>query len=147
MPKPTVGPKTILGPASLMDGVKRNVAMTTLNTSNTGAFNRVVFRAPPSGARITYVGYTGNVAMYKDVTGTWISSVKNVSTTATLSAQAASLSDQTLTASSFKEIPVNNGNSTLGAGAVLQLQMTVSGAPQTLSNAMCVVEWEPVSAD
>jgi hypothetical protein len=136
MPKPTIGPKTLIGPASLMDGNKRRIVQTTLNTSNTGAFSRVVFRAPDSGAKVTYVGVNGQVALYKDISGNWIFNAKNVSTTATLNAQAASLSDQSFSATSFKSIPVNNGNSTLGAGAVLQLQLTVSVAPQTQHNAL-----------
>ena len=147
MPKPTTGPKTLVGPASLLEGSKRNVNVMTLNTSNTGAFNRVIFRAPPAGAQITYVGINNPVAMYNNVANQWIFNAKNVSTAATLNAQAASLNNQTVAATGWKEIPVNNGNSTLEAGAVLQLQMTVSGAPQTLANAAVSVEWMPLGGE
>lgn len=153
MPKPTTGPKTIVSPTSLMSGAKRNHEIVTLNTSNTGAFNRTVFRAPPSGARISYVGINNHTEMYhaSNEQDTWIFNLKNLTTgtsaNVTLNAAAVSLSGQTLAATSFKEIPVANGNSTLGAGSVLQLQLTVSGTPQTLANAICYVEWTPVDGN
>jgi len=153
MPKPTTGPKTLVSPSSLMTGAKRDSETVTINTSNTGAFNRTVFRAPPSGARITYVGVNNHTEMYhaSNEADTWIFTLKNRSTSTssnvTLNAQAVSLSGQTLAATSFKEIPVNNGNSTLGAGDVLQLQLTVSGTPQTLADSICYIEWTPVDAD
>ena len=145
MAKPTISQKDIVSSRSFTSNAKREVQFTTLNTSNTGAFNRVIFRAPSTKARITYVGVTNHVAMYKEGNATWIFNAKNVSTAATLNAQAASMSDQTLTATGFKEIPVNNGNSTLLAGASLRLEMTVTGVPQTLSNASVQVEWEPIN--
>ena len=145
MAKPTLTQKDIVSSRSFTSNAKREVQFTTINTSNTGAFNRVIFRAPSTKARITYVGVSNHVAMYKDVSGNWIFNVKNVSTAATLNVNAASLNNQTIAATAFKEIPVNNGNSTLLAGASLQLQLTVSGAPQTLSNASVQVEWEPIN--
>lgn len=144
MAKPTLSKKEVISSRSFTADSKRGVQFTTLNTSNTGAFNRVIFRAPSTKARVTYVGITNHVAMYKDVSGNWIFNVKNVSTAATLNAQAASLNNQTIAATAFKEIPVNNGNSTLDAGASLRLELTVSGAPQTLNNASVQVEWEPI---
>ncbi len=145
MAKPTLTQKDIVSSRSFTPNAKREVIYTTLNTSNTGAFNRVIFRAPSTKARITYVGVASHAALYKKVNANWIFNVKNVSTAATLNAQAASMNNQTLTATGFKEIPVNNGNSTLLPGASLILAMTVSGAPQTLHNASIQVEWEPIN--
>ena len=147
--KPTLGPKTTIGPASLMSGVKREVSVVSLNsTSHKAAFSRNVLRAPASGAKIRYVGITNHVEMYHaaNEADTWIFTVANASKGVDLNAQAASLSNQTLASTGFKSIPVNNGNSTLSAGDVLQIQLSVSGAPQSMSDAMCIVEWDPVSA-
>ena len=143
--KPTFGTRENI-PGRRIQG-QRNLTVTSLYNSggkNRHAFNQNVLRAPPGGAKITYIGIgNSTAAMYHAAAeaDTWIFKVANVSTSGDMSLNNPSLSNQTLAATSFKEIPVNKGNDTLNAGALLQAQLTVSGAPQTLANPVMVIEW------
>ncbi|MBT3193746.1 MAG: hypothetical protein HN341_14460 [Verrucomicrobia bacterium] len=148
MAKYTQNPgKETISQRSLKSGAKRQLTVVTLGGTNTGAFNKMVFRSPASKARVLGVKISNHAAMYHAAAeaDTWIFNLVNTSTAATLNSVAVSLSGQTLAATSFKTIAVDNGNSTLGAQAGLQLKLTVSGAPQTLSNSSVFIEWTPTS--
>ena len=136
-----------VAPLSLLDGARREMQVVTLNVSNTGAFNRTLVRFPTK-AQVTAVRFANSAeALYHAAAeaDTWIFNLVNASTAATLNAVAASMSGQTLAATSYKVIPVDNGQATFNAGGVLQLQLSVSGAPQTLDVAQCEVEWVPLA--
>jgi len=170
MAKPTHGPKeniagqrlipnsvlepalgaSVVGPTAVADSISRQLQVVTLYNSGDGlsaAVNKVVFRAPPSGAQLTYVGFIPGTQQYHAgaEADTWTFELVNKSTAATLSAQTPSLSNQTLAATSAKSIPLNNNNSTLNAGAILEFQLGVSGTPVTLTTPILMVEWQPVN--
>ena len=150
MPKPTHGPKENIAAARVFE--QENVSVVALNYSGggiTGAANRIVWKAPANKkAKITYIGVNNNVAMYHAAAeaDTWTMVVQNKSTAGAMSAQTPSLSNQTLAATSFKSIPLNNGNSTVNAGGVLEFQLGVSGAPQTMDDVTVVINWSPLSS-
>ncbi|MBU1374301.1 MAG: hypothetical protein KKG25_16365 [Bacteroidetes bacterium] len=162
MAKPTFGPKEIFPGAQLISGtvpiaagataMRRNLEVVTLYASQTvAAKNFNIFRAPPSKARLTYVGVNCGAAIYRQATyiDGWklVLINKSVSSTggsATMSRNTPSLIGQTLAATSFKSLPINWGNGTLLPGQVLQLQLSVSGTPQTLNDVMVAIEWLPV---
>ena len=148
MGRSTLNPaRELVSQKSLQSGAKRQLERVTLNTSNTGAFSRMLMRGPDSKAQVTYVGVNNPTQIYHaaGAVDAWIFDLINSTTGATLNSVAASLSGQTLAATAFKSIPVDNGNSTLKSGDGLQLQLTVSGVPQTLFNAQVQVEWVPLT--
>jgi len=142
------GPQIATNSAGLTQvptAIERQVTVTSCGLTPSSAQNYLVFRAPPSGAEITaaYVSpgsaqnHAGNEA------DTWIFSLKNKTTGNALHAQACSLSNQTLAATGFKTIPINNGAATLLAGEMLRLEASVSGSPDALNFPVCVIEWVP----
>jgi hypothetical protein len=147
--KPTFGTRENI-PGRRIQG-QRNLEVVTLYNSGDGvtaAFNQNIFRAPPGGAKITYIGVGNSAAtMYHAAAeaDTWKFVVANVSTAGNMSLNNPSLSNQTLAATSFKNIPINKGNATLNPGAVLQIQLTTSGAAQTMARPMVVIEWQALS--
>ena len=147
--KPTHGPKENNAGARVFS--QENVSVVALNYSGggvTGAKNRIIWQAPKNKrAKITYVGVNNNVAMYHAAAeaDTWTMVIQNKSTSGALSLNTPSLSNQTLAASGFKSIPTNGGNSTYDKGAVMELQLGVSGAPQTMDDVTVVIHWSPIS--
>jgi len=149
---PKMGADSV-GVTALADALQRNVEIVSLYMSQGVAaktFN--IFRAPPSKAKLTYVGVNCGAQIYRQATydDGWKLTLLNKSVTstggwATLSRQTPSLIGQTLAATSFKSLPLNWGRSTLNPGAVLQLSLGVSGTPQTLNDVSVVIEWVPVT--
>lgn len=134
------------GITNTADAVMRKTITVSFG-QQTGAFSRMLMVAGAEAPRITYVGFTGNVAMHHNVSAanTWIASVINARTGTSLNVNAASLSGVTLAATAFKSIPVNNGAATLLSGEGLRANFTVSGSPQTLTDATVVVRYIPTT--
>lgn len=112
----------------------------------TAAGNRTVFQAPAGGARIKTAHLAFDVLVYHHATAanTWIFNLRNQSAGLNLLKQNASLSGVSVAATGFKTLPLNNGNSTMNPYAGLQLQLTCSGVPQTLTNCSIFLEWIPL---
>lgn len=137
-----------LGITPLMTGTLRRVAVVHAAQLTTGAHNRILFVAGTDNPKITYVGFCAGTAMYHAAAeaDTWRLNLLNRSRGLSLNAKSASLSGITLAVTSFKSIALNMGNSTLRSGDVLQLQIRVSGTPQTLVQASMVIHWVPTSS-
>ncbi len=144
-----IGPKlgaSAVGLTAAATAVQRSLTVVSLGSTPASAYNALVFRSPPSGATITAV-YLAPGAAYNasaGITGTnWIFSLKNKKTGGQLNKNACSLSNQTLAATAFKTIPVNNNNSTVLSGHMLRLECTITGAPVPMNYPICVIEWVP----
>lgn len=144
-----IGPKlgsAAVGLTAAATAVQRSLTVVSLGSTPASAYNALVFRSPPSGATITAV-YLAPGAAYNataGITGTnWIFSLKNKKTGGQLNKNACSLSNQTLAATAFKTIPVNNNNSTVLSGHMLRLECTITGAPVPMNYPICVLEWVP----
>jgi len=141
------------GLTALPDAATRHLQIISLYGANqTAAKNFNIFRAPPSKAQLTYVGINCGAAIYRQATHIdgWKMvlinrSVSSTGGSATMSRNTPSLIGQTLAATSFKNLPLNWGRSTLNPGHVLQLQLSASGTPQTLNDVTVAIEWQPVS--
>jgi len=127
--------------------IKRKLTVVSCGLTPSTAYTHMLFRAPASGATITGLkvnfGSTQNHAVNEaDV---WIWDIKNLSTAGDMSKQACSLSNQTLAATSWRDTPVNGGNSTLNAGAGLRIDLSISGTPAALQWPAVAIEWEPTN--
>jgi len=143
--KPTINPrKDHAASPSISPGSKRKNFTVTFG-QQTGANNFMLMRGDGSAPRVKSVYVNTNAAMYHAAAeaDTWIFNLINATDGSTLNSVAASLSNQTLTATGWKEIPVNNGNSTLGSGEGLQVQISESGTAQTLDEVGFAITWEP----
>ena len=146
-----VGPKigtAAVGLTAAATVLKRSAHTVSLGQQTTGGVkNRLVFIAPPSGATILAAKVNAGTAMYHAAgeADTWILQLRNQSAGANLVKNNASLSGVTLGLTAFKTLPVNNGNSSLLAGAGLYAQLSVSGTAQTLVNASFHIEWTPLN--
>ncbi len=166
MAKPTVNPKrTVISGVSLIDGsvlgpklgtnsvgltqtptaIQRNVTVVSLGVTPATGKVQQVFRAPASGATITYLGFNpgsdqNHAANEAD---TWAFTVTNKTTGNALNALGSSLSNMTLEATAFKSIPIDNGAATLLSGEMLDCSLGISNAPAALENPVLVIEWVP----
>jgi hypothetical protein len=147
MGRSTLGPKTLAGPANLLPGAAREVIAVTLGGTTTGSKNYNLMRVTSGKIQINRIDWTNHAQMYHAAAeaDTWAFDIVNASNGATLNSVAASLSNQTLAATAFKQLLVDNGNSTLKIGETLQLQITASGAPQTLADSMVVIDFDTLS--
>ena len=158
MPRPLFNPRAAIGGKSLIaatigltataSAIERRVHVVALGQITSGVNRRnTVFRAPPSGARILTAYLNAGTAMYHAAAeaDTWVIRLSNRSANLSLIKNAASLSGITLTMTGFKVLPMNNGNSTLNANSSLQLQLSISGTPQTMVNAAIFLEWVPAT--
>lgn len=145
-----VGPKigtAAVGLTQAASAIKRQLTVVPLGNTLATAFNSVVFRAPPQGATITaaYVcpGSIQNHAVNES--DTWIFTLQKYSATIKtgLSKNAPSLSNQTLAATAFRSLPINNGAATLVSGNRLRLEASISGTPAALQWPCVAIEWIP----
>ncbi len=144
-----IGPKlgtSSVGLTQAATVIQRNVTVVSLGASVSAAQNFMVFRSPPSGVTISaaYLGIGGKWNATAGINGdNWVFSLKNAKTGSALNKNACSLSNQTLAATAFKTIPVNNGNSTVLSGHQLRLECSVTGGPVSLNCPVLVLEWVP----
>jgi hypothetical protein len=134
-PRPTISPKERIT-------FNRRTQITTVGDNNVGSFNAMVFRAPAAGAKIRAAALNFNLTYATLKASTWTFDLVNKSSGATLSATTPGMSGESLTASGWKDIPIDNGNATLLGYAGLQLVCTASGAPSAFDNAPVAIEWE-----
>lgn len=125
--------------------VVRRTMTVHVGSAVTGATNWPVLRAGAEVPQITGCYVNTGTAMYHAAgeADTWIFQLRNVTRSLNLVKNNASLSGVTLTATAWKQLPINNGNSTLGAGNSLQFQLTESGTAQTLDQLSVQIEWVP----
>ncbi len=146
-----IGPKlgtAAVGLTASATVIKRSAHTVALGQQTTGGIkNRLVFIAPPSGATILSAKVNAGTLMYHAAgeADTWIFQLRNQSAAVNLVKNNASLSGVTLGLTAFKTLPVNNGNSSMNAGAGLYAQLSVSGTAQTLVNASFHIEWTPLN--
>jgi hypothetical protein len=129
--------------------IERKLEIVTLTATPARAQNYIVFRGPTSGAVVTSLALApGNGSTQPHAAteaDTWIFSVVNKRTGGSLSKNACSLSGVTLAPTAWKNIPLNNGNSTVQSGESLRLELSISGAPMVLKNPAVAIEWVPLS--
>lgn len=127
--------------------IKRQLTMVCLGVTPASAQNSTAFRCPPQGARLTGLYFCpGSVQNHAvNEADTWIIDVCNAKTAVDLSVNACSLSNQTLAATQWKTIPLNNGNATLTSGISLRAKISVSGSPTALYMPQLAIEWQPVT--
>ena len=166
--KPTINPKgsKIYGGKSLIPGsvlspnlgasaagltaqprntLARQVTVIHSGQITTGRHNRILMKAGANCPRITYVGFSAGTAMYHAAgeADTWRFNLRNMTRGVSLNGKSASLSGITLAITAFKSIALNFGNSTLGDGDCLRLELNVSGTAQTLVQPSMVIHWVP----
>jgi len=145
MGRPTFNPlKDIIAPQSLSSKAKTNLTTVTCGGSSTGAFNRMLLVGGAENPRITSVKWFPHAAISSSTANIWKFNLVNGSSGATLNSAVASLSGQAIAATGYKDLLVDNGNSSLGVGGTLQIRFTVSGVPDELNDSSVVVAWEPV---
>ncbi len=129
-------------------GIRRHAHTVAFGQVTTGGIkNKLAFIAPPSGATILSAKFNAGTLMYHAAgeADTWIFQLRNQSAAANLVKNNASLSGVTLSLTGFKAVVMNNGNSSLLAGAGLYAQLSVSGTAQTLINCSVHIEWVPLN--
>jgi len=131
--------------------IERHLEMVSIGLTmvgvNTQTYSHMIFHAPPSGAVITALSVNFGSAQTSGGADadTWVWDVQNMSSGVDLSKQACSLSNTTFAATSWRDTPVNNGNSTVKAGDGLNIEFTSSGTPETMQWPMVAIEWTPTS--
>ena len=133
------------GLTAVADPIRRRTMTVRVGTAITGATNWPILRGGAEAPQITGCYVNANAAMYHAAgeADTWIFQLRNVTRGLNLVKNNASLSGVTLAATAWKSLPMNNGNSTLGAGNSLQFQLTESGTAQTLTDLSVMLEWQP----
>lgn len=131
------------GMTAVPTAVQRKVSVALVGQVGTTK-NSIIFRAPPSGATILRMALTSGTQQGHAAgeTKTWKFSVANISKGVSLT-NTCSLSNQTLTATGFKNLPMNRGNCTLASGDGLQLKLIASGGPASMTSCAVFVEWTP----
>ena len=134
-----------VGLTAVSDPIRRRTMTVRLGAAVTGADNWPIIRAGAEAPQITGCYVNTGAAMYHAAgeADTWIFQLRNVTRGLNLVKNNASLSGVTLAATAWKSLPINNGNSTLGAGNSLQFQLTESGTAQTLDQLQVMLEWQP----
>ena len=154
--RPTFNPRGAIGGHSL---IAASVGITATSTAverksvsvglgNAGASRQyVAFVAPPSGATLLTAKLSFSSAQNHAAgeTKTWRFQLKNKSAGTSLCKQAASLSGVTIAATTYKVLPLNNGNSTLLAGATLCLSANASGTVVPIPSLMLHLEYVPLN--
>ena len=143
-----VGPKLgadSAGLTAVADPIRRRTMTVHVGAAVTGATNWPILRGGAEAPQITGCYVNTGAAMYHAAgeADTWIFQLRNVTRGLNLVKNNASLSGVTLAATAWKSLPINNGNSTLGAGNSLQFQLTESGTAQTLDQLQVLLEWQP----
>ena len=128
----------------------RQVESVSIGLTGTQAAATVkIFRAPASGA-ILQDGYVCLGTIINATAGInadlWGIQIYNESTGNSISLNNPSLSGQALSATGYKLIPSNGGNSTMQPGDVLSLRLTVTGTPQGLNVPNVVIPWTPLKS-
>ena len=153
--KPTSSPKERIPGKNLIAGTlavsaqstgsRRRVTVIHAAQLTSGAHNRILMKAGADCPRITYVGFSAGTSMYHAAgeADTWRLNLKNMTRNVSLNGKSASLSGITLAVTAFKSIALNFGNSTLGDGDCLRIELRVSGTPQTLVQPSMVIHWVP----
>lgn len=153
--KPTSSPKERIPGKNLIagtlavsaqsTGARRRVTVVSSGQITTGRHNRILLKAGAEQPRITYVGFSAGTAMYHapGEADTWRFNLRNMTRGVSLNGKSASLSGITLAITAFKSIALNLGNSTLGDGDCLRIELNVSGTAQTLVQPTMVIHWVP----
>ena len=125
--------------------LERRVTMVPLGITPAAGEDITIFRAPASGATIQGIYVCPGSAQNHSTTeaDTWSFLVSNMTTGKSLNAVGASLSGQTLAATAFKSIPINNGYATVLSGEMLNISTGISGSPDALHYPVASVEWVP----
>lgn len=145
-----VGPKigtAAVGITQAATAIKRNLEVVSLGNTPATGFKAPVFRAPASGATITAAYFCpGSVQNHAvNETDTWLIRLISYPKALYLHKNKPSLSNQTLAATMYKQLPVNGGNSSLLSGESLFVSTGVSGSPTALWRPALVIEWVPKS--
>ena len=143
-----VGPKLgadSAGLTAVADPIRRRTMTIMCGAAVTGQTNYPILRGGAEAPQITGCYVNTGAAMYHAAgeADTWIFQVRNTTRALNLVKNNASLSGVTLAITAWKQLPMNNGNSTVSSGNSLQLQLTESGAAQTLDRFVCLIEWQP----
>ena len=133
------------GLTAVADPVRRRTMTVHLGAAVTGATNYPILRGGAEAPQITGCYVNAGTAMYHAAgeADTWIFQLRNTTRALSLVKNNASLSGVTLAITAWKQLPMNNGNSTVSSGNSLQLQLTESGTAQTLDRLVCLIEWQP----
>ena len=136
-----------VGLTAVSDPIRRRTMTVRLGVNLAAGDNWPIMRAGAEAPQITGCYVNCGVQMYHAAgeADTWTFTLRNVTKNLSLARTGASLSNVTLTATAWRNIPLHLGNSTLISGDSLQFQLTESGTAQTIDQLMVMVEWQPTA--